>query len=59
VRSAGGVVGGVHLETTPDEVTECVADASAIGRVGDKYTTFCDPRLTPEQAVEVLSAWTG
>lgn len=59
VRSAGGVVGGVHLETTPDEVTECVADARALDQVGDKYTTFCDPRLTPEQAVDVLSVWTG
>ncbi|MVO90454.1 phospho-2-dehydro-3-deoxyheptonate aldolase [Streptomyces sp. p1417] len=59
VRGAGGVAGGVHLETTPDEVTECVADARGIGHVGDKYTTFCDPRLTPRQAVDVLSVWTG
>ncbi|MFD4027511.1 3-deoxy-7-phosphoheptulonate synthase [Streptomyces sp. NPDC058576] len=59
VRAGGGVVGGVHLETTPDEVTECVHDASASHSVGDKYTTFCDPRLTPRQAVDVLSVWTG
>ncbi|WP_030566760.1 3-deoxy-7-phosphoheptulonate synthase [Streptomyces aureocirculatus] len=59
VRSAGGVAGGVHLETTPDEVTECVADVRAVDQVGDKYTTFCDPRLTPRQAVDVLSVWTG
>ncbi|MFC8825333.1 3-deoxy-7-phosphoheptulonate synthase [Streptomyces sp. NPDC057137] len=59
VRAGGGAVGGVHLETTPDEVTECAHNEAANGSVGDKYTTFCDPRLTPRQAVDVLSVWTG
>ncbi|MFF4405027.1 3-deoxy-7-phosphoheptulonate synthase [Streptomyces sp. NPDC001262] len=59
VRTAGGVAGGLHLETTPDDVTECATDASAVGRVGDKYTSFCDPRLNPRQAVTVVSAWQG
>ncbi|GLW09395.1 phospho-2-dehydro-3-deoxyheptonate aldolase [Microtetraspora sp. NBRC 13810] len=58
VTSAGGVAGGLHLETTPDEVTECVANSSDDDRVTDKYTTFCDPRLNPSQAVSVISAWT-
>ncbi|MCJ1680420.1 3-deoxy-7-phosphoheptulonate synthase [Streptomyces sp. APSN-46.1] len=53
----GGVAGGLHLETTPDEVTECVADISALGSVGDRHTTFCDPRLNPGQAVSLVSAW--
>lgn len=57
VVGAGGVAGGVHLETTPDDVTECVADASALASVGDRYTSLCDPRLTPWQAVSVLAAW--
>jgi len=57
VTSAGGVAGGLHLETTPDAVTECVSDASAADRVGPVYTTFCDPRLNPGQAVSVVSAW--
>ncbi|GAB1688955.1 3-deoxy-7-phosphoheptulonate synthase [Krasilnikovia sp. M28-CT-15] len=57
VRSSGGVAGGLHLETTPDDVLECVADESAIGLVGDRYTTLCDPRLNPEQALAVASAW--
>ncbi len=52
-----GVAVGLHLETTPDDVTECVANASAIDRVGDKFTSLCDPRLNPEQAVEVVSSW--
>jgi 3-deoxy-7-phosphoheptulonate synthase len=59
VRSAGGVAGGVHLETTPDDVTECVLDSSQLHRVGDKYTTLCDPRLTLRQAISVVASWTG
>ena len=57
VKSAGGVAGGLHLETTPDDVTECVSDEAALEQVGDRYTTLCDPRLTVEQAIEVVSAW--
>ncbi|MDV6011629.1 3-deoxy-7-phosphoheptulonate synthase [Haloechinothrix sp. LS1_15] len=57
VRSSGGVAGGMHLETTPDPVTECVADESETDRVGTYYTSFCDPRLNPDQAVRVVSAW--
>ena len=59
VSKAGGVAGGLHLETTPDEVTECVHDASEIERVGHKYTSLCDPRLNPVQAVLVAAAWQG
>jgi 3-deoxy-7-phosphoheptulonate synthase len=57
VQSAGGVAGGLHLETTPDDVTECVSDEADLGQVGDRYTSLCDPRLTLEQAVAVVSAW--
>lgn len=57
VEAAGGVAGGLHLETTPDDVTECVIDETGFGEVGDRYTTFCDPRLTLWQAVAVISAW--
>ncbi|MFJ7155289.1 3-deoxy-7-phosphoheptulonate synthase [Streptomyces sp. NPDC101118] len=57
VESAGGVAGGLHLETTPDDVTECVVNASAADRVGDAYTSFCDPRLNPSQAISVVTAW--
>ncbi|MQA07474.1 MAG: phospho-2-dehydro-3-deoxyheptonate aldolase [Pseudonocardiaceae bacterium] len=59
VRSAGGTAGGLHLESTPDEVTECVVNESQVDRVGDKYTTLCDPRLNPWQAVSVVSCWRG
>ncbi|MGS2589366.1 3-deoxy-7-phosphoheptulonate synthase [Streptomyces hebeiensis] len=57
VRAAGGTPGGIHLETTPDPVTECADTADDIDRIGDKYTTLCDPRLNPRQAVSVVSAW--
>lgn len=59
VRTGGGVAGGLHLETTPDDVTECVVNESAVEQVGDKYTTFCDPRLNPAQAVAMASVWQG
>ncbi len=57
VRAEGAVAGGLHLETTPDDVTECADDAAGLARVGDKYTSLCDPRLNPRQAVAVVSAW--
>lgn len=57
VEAAGGVAGGLHLETTPDDVTECVTDECDFGLVGERYTSVCDPRLTRWQAVSVISAW--
>ena len=57
VSDGHGVAGGLHLETTPDDVTECVENASLLDHVGDKYTSFCDPRLNPRQAISVVSAW--
>ena len=57
VRVAGGTAGGIHLETTPDDVTECVGAQCGTDRIGEKYTTLCDPRLNLRQAVSVVSAW--
>lgn len=57
VETAGGVAGGLHLETTPDDVTECVVDETGFGRVGDRYRSFCDPRLNLWQAIALISAW--
>ncbi|RAG83017.1 phospho-2-dehydro-3-deoxyheptonate aldolase [Streptacidiphilus pinicola] len=59
LASVGAVAGGIHLETTPDEVTECAHDATQISRVSEKYTSFCDPRLNPSQALRVASVWRG
>ncbi|WP_239476721.1 3-deoxy-7-phosphoheptulonate synthase [Nocardia arizonensis] len=57
--AAGEFPGGVHLEATPDTVAECVRDESEIDRAGAIYTSLCDPRLTVEQALEVLAVWCG
>jgi 3-deoxy-7-phosphoheptulonate synthase len=59
VRAAGGTAAGLHLETTPDDVTECASDRSELGRLGEAYTSLCDPRLNPRQALAVVSAWRG
>ncbi|WP_078856624.1 3-deoxy-7-phosphoheptulonate synthase [Streptomyces sp. NBRC 109706] len=59
VAESGGVAAGLHLETTPEDVTECAWDADDVERLGDKYVSFCDPRLNPRQAVEVVLAWRG
>lgn len=50
--------GGLHLEVAADAVTECVG-----GNVPDDdaldshYTTLCDPRLNPQQAMELIAVW--
>lgn len=47
--------GGVHLEMTGQNVTECVGGAQAITEEGlvSKYETRCDPRLNADQALEL------
>lgn len=57
VDQAGGVAGGLHLETTPDDVVECVTTTSEIG--SGAYTTLCDPRLNARQAMAVVAAWSS
>nr|WP_114755477.1 3-deoxy-7-phosphoheptulonate synthase [Nocardia pseudobrasiliensis] len=59
VRGAGGIAGGLHLETTPEGVTECVTNEQFLDRAGGKRTSLCDPRLNPDQAVAVVSQWRG
>ncbi len=47
--------GGVHLEMTGKDVTECTGGARAIRDqdLNDRYHTLCDPRLNAEQAIEL------
>jgi len=47
--------GGVHLEMTGQDVTECVGGAQAITEtvLADRYHTHCDPRLNASQALEL------
>jgi 3-deoxy-7-phosphoheptulonate synthase len=59
LRAAGVHPGGIHLETTPDSVTECVETRSdaLTPRHFPRYWTGCDPRLDPEQARRVTAAF--
>lgn len=59
VRSGRGFLGGLHLEVTPQRVLECVRDHAELAGHGGNYTTLCDPRLNPDQAVEVVARWPG
>ena len=47
--------GGVHLEITGDDVTECLGGAADIADadLGGRYETACDPRLNTGQAIEL------
>ena len=47
--------GGVHLEMTGQNVTECLGGARALSEtdLGDRYHTHCDPRLNADQALEL------
>ena len=56
IHAAEGThAGGVHLEMTGQNVTECTGGARAISEedLNDRYHTFCDPRLNAEQAIEL------
>ena len=59
VEHGGGVAAGLHLETSVDDVAECVADASVLGADAGPYRSLCDPRLSPGQATEVVTAWSS
>ncbi len=54
-RAEGTHAGGVHIEMTGQDVTECIGGAQAIDetRLGDRYHTHCDPRLNASQALEL------
>jgi 3-deoxy-7-phosphoheptulonate synthase len=56
VHAAEGTrVGGVHLEMTGQNVTECTGGARAIRdeELNDRYHTVCDPRLNAEQSIDL------
>ena len=54
-QAEGTYAGGIHLEMTGKNVTECTGGARAITDMDlhDRYHTYCDPRLNAEQAIEV------
>ncbi|HUQ13784.1 MAG TPA: 3-deoxy-7-phosphoheptulonate synthase class II [Novosphingobium sp.] len=54
-RAEGTHAGGVHIEMTGQDVTECTGGAVAITdeALGDRYHTHCDPRLNAAQSIEL------
>ncbi len=54
-RSLGTHPGGVHIEFTGDDVTECVGGGHEIGQddLHQRYETACDPRLNRGQALDL------
>ena len=51
----GTIVGGIHLELTGNNVTECVGGAGgpSSSELSRAYETNVDPRLNYEQAMEI------
>lgn len=54
-EAMGSIPGGIHLEMTGDDVTECLGGGSAVGAddLDSRYHTHCDPRLNAAQALEM------
>ena len=54
-QSEGTHAGGIHVEMTGKNVTECTGGAHAVSEedLHDRYHTVCDPRLNADQALEL------
>ena len=54
-QAEGTWCGGIHVELTGQNVTECIGGAQAITEAGlaDRYHTHCDPRLNADQSLEL------
>lgn len=54
-RAEGTHPGGIHLELTGQDVTECTGGAKELSedQLCDRYHTACDPRLNANQALEL------
>ncbi|MFL6156233.1 MAG: class II 3-deoxy-7-phosphoheptulonate synthase [Marmoricola sp.] len=54
-RSLGTWPGGIHIELTGDDVTECVGGLEDLAEMdlGNRYESVCDPRLNRVQSLEL------
>ncbi len=54
-KQLGTFPGGIHVELTGDDVTECVGGTEGVteDQLGDRYETACDPRLNRVQSLEL------
>jgi len=55
MAAEGAAAGGVHVEMTGQDVTECTGGAHLLTEadLGTRYESFCDPRLNAEQSLEL------
>ena len=60
-QEMGSVLGGVHLELTGDNVTECIGGARGLKEsdLARAYKSQVDPRLNYEQAMEIAMLFAG
>jgi 3-deoxy-7-phosphoheptulonate synthase len=54
-KKLGTHPGGIHIEFTGDNVTECIGGSHAIGaeNLHQRYETACDPRLNRSQSLDL------
>ncbi len=54
-NAEGTYAGGIHLELTGQDVTECTGGAIAVteDNLSSRYHTHCDPRLNASQSIEL------
>ena len=54
-RAAGTHPGGIHVELTGDDVTECLGGSEQIDEatLATRYESLCDPRLNHMQSLEL------
>ncbi|WP_158973946.1 3-deoxy-7-phosphoheptulonate synthase class II, partial [Pseudomonas sp. BAV 4579] len=54
-QAEGTYAGGIHIEMTGQNVTECIGGARPVTEdaLSDRYHTHCDPRLNADQSLEL------
>ncbi len=52
-REVGTWPGGIHVELTGEDVTECLGGGADIAELDTRYETMCDPRLNAGQSLDL------
>ena len=54
-RAVGTWPGGIHIELTGEDVTECLGGSESLtdADLDDRYETMCDPRLNARQSLDL------
>jgi len=60
-RRLGSHLGGIHLEQTGENVTECFDEVHVVepADLGRSYRSLCDPRLSADQAIDLVKGFTA